>query len=116
MGDLSRREIIRPAFVPLLVGCLIFSINSVFGHLAAAYNPAMAVASRLVAMRLGGWGVRALAGSRAFVLGSLLGGVVGCKLYQRLVGNRAYDRVCSWLCAEGPSPNAAKSKASSRDA
>ena len=88
--------------VPILVGCLIFSINSVFGHLAPVYNPAMAFASRVVAMALGGWGLPALAGGRSFVLGSLVGGVVGCKLYQRLVGSREYDKVCSWICAEGP--------------
>jgi glycerol uptake facilitator-like aquaporin len=107
VGDLSKREVIRPAFVPVLVGCLIFSINSIFGSFAAAYNPAMATGARLVAMVLGGWGARALAGSASFVLGSLVGGVLGCKIYQTLVGSREYDKVCSWICAEGPKARAA---------
>ena len=108
LGDLSKREVIKPAFVPILVGCLIFSINSLFARFAASYNPAMATGSRLVAMVLGGWGARAcLRGISSYVVGSLIGGVVGCKLYQRLVGNRAYDKVCSWICAEGPRARAA---------
>jgi len=88
---------------PLGVGCIIFSINVFFGNLGAGINPAMAAAPRLVAATFGGWGSAALAGVRSYVFGALVGGVLGAKLFRRMVAkDTAYDKVCSWICAEGP--------------
>eukprot|EP00966_Prymnesium_polylepis_P181683 4208707-Prymnesium_polylepis.1 len=62
----------------------------------------MAFGPRLVAVLLGGWGSLAVAGARSYVLASLVGGVAGAKLFARMVGAKQYDKVCSWICAEGP--------------
>lgn len=102
IGDNAKVGRLPPAMVPVLVGCVIFGINVFFGHLGAAINPAMAFGPRLVAAVVGGWGRAALDGASSYVLGSLLGGVLGATLFARVVGNRAYDKVCSWICAEGP--------------
>lgn len=103
LGDLARREVLKPWMPPLGVGCIIFSINVFFGNLGAGINPAMAAAPRLVAATFGGWGSAALAGVRSYVFGALVGGVLGAKLFRRMVAkDTAYDKVCSWICAEGP--------------
>ena len=44
----------------------------------------------------------ALAGGRSYVLASIVGGWLGAKLFQKVIGNKAYDAACSWICAEGP--------------
>ena len=102
-GDLVKQEVIRPGAVPLLVGCVIFSINIFFGQFGAVINPAMAIAPRIVAATAG-WGAPALAGALSYIGGALVGGVLGAKLFLMFIGNRAYNRACSWMCAEGPTP------------
>ena len=101
-GDLSKERVIRPWGVPVLVGCLIFFINFTFGHLGVCINPAIAAAPRLVAALLGGWGIAALRGASSYVLASLAGGFLGMRLFRKVTGNKAYERACSWICAEGP--------------
>ena len=102
-GDLVKQDVLRPGAVPVLVGCVIFSINIFFGRFGAVINPAMAIAPRIVAATAG-WGAPALAGALSYVGGALVGGVLGAKLFLMFIGNRAYNTACSWMCAEGPTP------------
>ena len=47
-------------------------------------------------------GPLALAGAWSYVIGSVVGGVLGAKLFGWMIGRKTYDTVCSWICAEGP--------------